>query len=62
MEPEPEVSKQPPNVKEVLDSLLDKVKTEVIVKNCFNEETAFWREQFEAERLAMVPAITCRIC
>ena len=46
----------------MLDSLTDEAKSKAIVQKCFLQQTTHWRTEFEAERLAMVPSVTCRIC
>ena len=46
----------------ILDTLSAEAKSSVIIQNCFKEQTSHWRSEFEAERLAMVPSVTCRIC
>ena len=45
-----------------MENLDSDVKSTVIIQSCFKEQIAFWRREFEAERLAMVPSVTCRIC
>lgn len=50
------------SARSILDSLTSEEKSRVIAQNCFKEQTQNWRKEFEAERLAMVPSVQCRIC
>ena len=49
-------------VQEVFVGLSEAQKSQAIVQACFKEQIKLWRAEFEKERLAMIPSITCRIC
>ena len=46
----------------MLGSLSTKEKGQCVIQNCFKEQTSQWRKELEAERVAFVPIVTCRIC